>query len=70
MKWFQHNPLPADHPLRKLDLEKYEREGVDLSLLLSNLKKTPTERAENNKAMILFVEAVRKNQKKIKYAHS
>ena len=44
-----------------LDLKKYEREGVDIGLLVSNLSRTPTERAENNRAMLEFIEEAKKN---------
>ena len=70
MKWFQPDSLSSNQWLKKLDLKKYEQQGVDLSLLLSSLRSTPTERVENNKAMLLLVEEVRKNKKKAKHALS
>ena len=47
-----------------LDLKKYERDGVDISLLTASLRYSPTERAENNKAMLLFIEEAKRAREK------
>lgn len=71
MKWNQPYSLPADHWLNQLDLEKYERQGVDISLLMANLKRTPTERVEINKEMLKFIEEARKSRERLSNnAHS
>ena len=44
--------------------------GVDMGLLLSSLRKTPTERAETNKEMLKFIEEARKARSKRAHAHS
>ena len=54
----------------KLDLKKYEREGVDISLLTSSLTRTPTERAETNRKLLEFMEEAKKARAKLAHAHS
>jgi hypothetical protein len=51
-------------------LKKYEKDGVDIGLLISSLAKTPTERAETNKELLKFKEEARKARLKRMYAHS
>lgn len=46
------------------ELKKYEDEGVDMSLLFSNLSRTPTERAESNKELLKFIEEAGKARAK------
>ena len=53
-----------------LNLKKYEKKGVDIGLLLSSLRKTPTERAETNKEMLKFIEEAKKARSKHAHAHS
>ena len=48
--------------VKKLDLKKYERQGVDIGLLFSTLSKTPTERAEDNRALLGFIKEARKSR--------
>lgn len=43
-----------------LDLKKYAADGVDISLISSNLKMTPTERLRNNKKMLDLIDHVQK----------
>ena len=57
--------LPAD-----FDFEKYEAQGVDISLLTATLRMTPTERAQNNKALIGLWEEAQKHLNKKPYAHA
>jgi AbrB family looped-hinge helix DNA binding protein len=54
----------------KLDLKKYEADGVDIGLLISSLAKTPTERAETNKELLKFIEEAKKARKKLSNARS
>lgn len=69
--------MAEEHPTKKptyslngLDLKKYERDGVDISLLMSTLRASPTERAENNKAMLFFIEEAKKSREKRLNANS
>lgn len=59
--------VKQDAPI--LDLEKYEKDGVDIGLLMSSLARTPTERAETNRAMLEFKEEARKAREKV-HGHS
>lgn len=43
-----------------LDLGKYEREGVDISLIRANLALSPTERLRNNKKLLSLIEQTHK----------
>ncbi len=43
------------------DFEKYERLGVDISLLTSSLRRTPTERLESNIQLLKLIEQAQKN---------
>jgi hypothetical protein len=52
------------------ELKKFEREGVDIGLLVSSLLKTPTERAKTNRALLEFKEEARKAREKIRHGHS
>ena len=61
----QEPPSKVIYSLKGLDLEKYERDGVDISLLMSTLRKSPTERAETNKALLLFIEEAKKNRERV-----
>lgn len=45
------------------DLKKYDDMGVDISLLLATLRKTPTERCQDNEAMLAFIQEAKKNWK-------
>lgn len=46
----------------RLDLKKFEADGVDIGLLLSALAKTPTERVEDNNEMLQFIDEARKSR--------
>ncbi len=43
------------------DFKKYEEQGVDISLLTSNLRRSPTERLEGNIEMLKLIEQAQKN---------
>ncbi|MDO8519430.1 MAG: hypothetical protein Q7T11_04640, partial [Deltaproteobacteria bacterium] len=45
------------------ELEKYEKRGVDLTLLWENLKRTPTERVERHQGMAELVKEARRRKK-------
>ena len=52
---------PRRWNLSHLDMKKYEREGVDISSIISHLNMTATERLENALAFLKFVAEIRKN---------
>lgn len=51
-------------------LKKYEEAGIDIGLLRSSLEKTPTERAETNRALLKFTEEARRAREKKSHADS
>lgn len=51
-------------------LKKYEEAGIDIGLLRSSLERTPTERAETNRALLEFAEEARKARTKKSHADS
>ena len=57
--------LPPD-----FDIKKYEAQGVDISLLASSLKKTPTERLEDNKELLKFISEAKKAREKASHGKS
>lgn len=45
--------------IKLLDLRKYADQGVDISLLVASLRKTPTQRIDDNNAMLEFVSGLK-----------
>lgn len=45
-------------------IEKAKKEGIDLTLLYENLRRTPTERIENFMQWLSFAEELRKAKQK------
>lgn len=50
------------YSVKGLNLKKYEREGVDISLLIATLGNTPTERLENNLEFLKFMNEAEKSR--------
>ena len=46
------------------DLKKYEDWGIDISLLISSLNQTPTERLKTNNELLRFMDEVQKIRSK------
>lgn len=68
MQIFPKNKQSDTLNLEGLDFERYKREGVDIGLILYNLKRSPTERLETNLVMLDFIEEARKAREKLDHA--
>jgi len=53
---------PQKRDVSHLDLKKYERQGVDISLIWSNFQRTPAERLQSNKNLLELIDHFQKKK--------
>lgn len=63
MSCMKQRQSPVNFSIEGLDLKKYEAEGVDISLITSNLQLSLSQRLKKNMQMLDLINQVRKQKK-------